>query len=76
MVDVAVGDQVRVYEDGGWFWEGEVTFADGREVLIDFDDWVERFEQGSFHKDYALMREVLVAAKPGERIREYGQTGL
>lgn len=59
-VVVSSGDRVRLYEEDDWFYEGMVVDQNSEGVLVDFDDWIERFPLGGFHTAYIHFERILL----------------
>jgi hypothetical protein len=75
LVDVAVGDRVRLYEGGyaidGWFWDGTVVDVSDSDVLVDFEDWTERWTIDRMTEIHIHFETVLVPSGRGEIVSDF-----
>lgn len=76
MIDVTVGDRVRLYDGGyammdGWFWDGTVVKAEDETVLVDFEDWIEQWPISQMSELHEHFETVLVPSGRGQIISDY-----
>lgn len=68
---VSAGDRVRLYEEDEWFYEGMVIDQNDDGILVDFDDWIERFPPASLRVAYIHFQRVFLPAGRGEIVEDF-----
>ena len=65
-----INDPVHLYE-GEWFNEGRVTSVDAEGVVVDFCDWVQRYQPSELKVSYIFYRKILVVSGKGEIVSDF-----
>lgn len=69
---VSAGDRVRLYEEDDWFYEGMVLSLNEQFIIVDFDDWIERFPLGSLRAAYIHFQRILIPISGrGEIVQDF-----
>ena len=70
---IHVGAKVRIYYDDDFFDEGEVVKIDNEIVTVDFYDWIEQWNNATFHEGYpwAYGADFYITKERGTKIEDF-----
>lgn len=65
---MVVGDEVRLYQEDDWFFEGRISKIEGRTIEVDFDDWVSEYSVSDVRTKCVYYKDFLTVGSDRGRI--------